>query len=639
MRLLNAHTLRFEEFHADHPQYAILSHTWGDAEVTLQEMLRLQSSDPESDPAISTVLRKSGYEKMLRCAERARLDGIDYFWADTCCIDKSSSAELQEAINSMYKWYQESKVCYAFLSDISSVAMTQAVGEDRNRMPQSVRRWNSVLGSDEDISQYRSSHISQMTILRTSKWFTRGWTLQELLAPRTVLFFDDAWNIIGTKRDLAKALEDITGIDSNIIKNRQGLRMLSVAKRMSWVARRETRREEDMAYCMLGIFGINMPMLYGEGSRAFIRLQEEIMKVSDDASLLAWGYSGQLDVGTLPPQDWNEDGLLATHPKQFAYCQSLEPCKIPTHPNNSFTMSQRGLQVSLPLVSDPTHRYLKFAVLSCGFGDDEPSSKRDSVRKISSRQAKGESYLICVPLLSWKAFFQHFNLNDGYREQDFARQRWLVPIAVPTSFALDAILSELCICRSLHDSRVQPLKIELSAKVKSAYSVVGIYPPQPSVDRFYSIGGIGGIGDLTEPSEEGRLLVSLKHKTRGTFRMVFFRYWLNRGESIAVAKSDSLKCCRVVVPYPNQGLQFMQSLMCNRDLWASLHERDLEDMNGEPMKQLEVFNPHQPFTIPVIFLSPELPTTVRKREQSQRFVSFEAIKHRAKTVLSRIAER
>ncbi|OIW27820.1 hypothetical protein CONLIGDRAFT_551906, partial [Coniochaeta ligniaria NRRL 30616] len=172
-------------------------------------------------------------------------DGLAYVWIDTICIDKSSSAELSEAINSMFKWYRNAAICYAYLSDVPQVR------------------------------------------LEYSRWFTRGWTLQEMIAPQELRFYDANWDALGTKSDLLDRLCDITGVDTTALRG-GNLRFFSVARKMSWASRRQTTREEDIAYCLLGIFDISMPLLYGEGSKAFIRLQEQIIKEYDDESLFAW---------------------------------------------------------------------------------------------------------------------------------------------------------------------------------------------------------------------------------------------------------------------------------------------------------------------------------------------------------------
>ncbi|KAJ3579558.1 hypothetical protein NPX13_g1005 [Xylaria arbuscula] len=186
----------------------------------------------------------------------ASREGYDFAWCDTCCINKASSAELTEAINSMFSWYAVAEMCYVYLAD-----------------------YDGSKPNDE---------------MRASKWYTRGWTLQELIAPTHVRFYDASWAIVGTKATLCKELENITGIDSHILlatKDQDLNDVLSqepIAKRMSWAATRKSSRVEDTAYCLLGIFGINLPLLYSEGERAFIRLQEEIARTNNDLSLFAW---------------------------------------------------------------------------------------------------------------------------------------------------------------------------------------------------------------------------------------------------------------------------------------------------------------------------------------------------------------
>ncbi|KAH7395485.1 heterokaryon incompatibility protein-domain-containing protein, partial [Cadophora sp. MPI-SDFR-AT-0126] len=244
MRLLNSRTLKLEEFLSEKvPPYIILSHTWGSEEVSFQEM-----QHPNEE-----IRNKLGYTKVQRCCDVAADDGFDHVWIDTCCIDKTSSSELSEAINSMFKWYQEAEVCYAFLSDVPT---------DLD---------NTTL----DIA------------LRKSRWFTRGWTLQELIAPAHVMFFDDNWKELGTRSSLRDAISATTSIQVNVLLG-YNIKKFSIAQRMSWASRRTTTRSEDTAYCLMGLFEVNMPLLYGEGGNAFIRLQEEIIRRSDDHSIFAW---------------------------------------------------------------------------------------------------------------------------------------------------------------------------------------------------------------------------------------------------------------------------------------------------------------------------------------------------------------
>jgi hypothetical protein len=160
----------------------------------------------------------------------------------------------------MFRWYQNARVCYAYLSDMHC---------DR------------VSGRLVDVG------------FEQSKWFTRGWTLQELLAPEDLIFLDRNWEVIGSRKIISRSLSEITGIPGGILS--LGWRCFhlwghtpSVAQRMSWASKRQTSRVEGLAYCLLGIFNVNMPLLYGEGEKAFIRLQQEIIKHSEDESIFAW---------------------------------------------------------------------------------------------------------------------------------------------------------------------------------------------------------------------------------------------------------------------------------------------------------------------------------------------------------------
>ncbi|KAI6114723.1 heterokaryon incompatibility protein-domain-containing protein [Pisolithus croceorrhizus] len=232
--------------------YAILSHRWGDgSEVTYDEMTGLAAMKPQKR---DNVRERDGYQKIIKSCEQAKKDGYKWMWIDTCCIDKRSSAELSEAINSMYRWYRNAQKCYVYLNDVV----------ESNGWPE---------------------------------WFSRGWTLQELIAPTEVEFFNNSWVSIGTKRDLTSSLEVITRIPEMVLKYEQVLRSTStrpgVAHIMSWAAHRKTTRVEDRAYSLMGLFGVNMPMLYGEGSKAFQRLQLEIIRVSSDHSIFAWNSKGQ----------------------------------------------------------------------------------------------------------------------------------------------------------------------------------------------------------------------------------------------------------------------------------------------------------------------------------------------------------
>ena len=293
MRLIHTSTLEIQEFTRQFPsnnlpKYGILSHTWGDDEVTFQDM-----------KAGPLPIQKRGYGKIKETCRLARGDGLDFAWVDTCCIDKSSSAELTEAINSMYAWYRDSEVCYAFLEDLEP-----------------------------------DTEINSSSKFRECRWFTRGWTLQELIAPKRVEFYDRTWAHRGLRDDIATTLQGITLIPAGIFTGQQKLSATSVSQRMSWASLRRTTRIEDEAYCLLGIFSIYMPLIYGEGLKSFRRLQEEIIKSTGDLSILAWQ-------ATHPGRP---DRLLAVGTASFFVGPGIIysiPTSLP-----DMTITTRGLRIS-----------------------------------------------------------------------------------------------------------------------------------------------------------------------------------------------------------------------------------------------------------------------------------------------------
>ena len=226
----------------------------------------------------------------------AEKHGYRWAWSDTCCIDKTSSAELTEAINSMFQYYSLSDICYAYLADVPS----------------------GTIG-------WEFEH---------SRWYSRGWTLQELVAPKTVVFMSQDWEPLGTKYELAETLQRITHVPASVLRFQRDVTEMSIAARMSWASERETTRVEDLAYCLFGLFGVNMPTLYGEGRSAFYRLQEEIMRTCVDTSLFAWGNRILDTVNLVTPNNDSssmyESHLLAPSPGDFKYSEgvSFYPTRI-----------------------------------------------------------------------------------------------------------------------------------------------------------------------------------------------------------------------------------------------------------------------------------------------------------------------
>jgi hypothetical protein len=316
MWLLNTSTLELCSFaDGNVPYYIILSHTWGSEEVSFQD---IQSPD-------AGTINKAGYGKVKKCCAEAAANGFQYAWIDTCCIDKTNSTELSEAINSMFRWYRDATECYAYLEDVKPCEENYGFAN--------------------------------------SRWFTRGWTLQELIAPSNVLFFDHYWNEIGSRASLSRTIERLTRIPFAVLMG-ESLEKYSVAQIMSWAAGRETTKIEDRAYALLGLFGVFMPMIYGEGEMAFRRLQLEIMKTKTDHSLFVWRAKGF------------DTGPLARSPDEFARCGNIRH-----HADNkeiAFEMTNLGLRITLPI----TGRILalgghhRFAYLSCDEDVPDPGCEK-----------------------------------------------------------------------------------------------------------------------------------------------------------------------------------------------------------------------------------------------------------------------
>jgi hypothetical protein len=270
------------------PPYAILSHTW-DADAEEVTFADLVNGDGWA---------KRRYKKIHFCGQQARQDGLQYFWVDTCCIDKTDKAELSHAIRSMFRWYQNAARCYVYLSDVST-----AKGE----------------------SVHMLSEFTWEPALRSSRWFTRGWTLQELLAPSIVEFFSQEGEKLGDRISLKTSIHKITSISLGALSG-DPLSQFSVNERLRWKEGRETKREEDGAYSLQGIFSVDIAPVYGEGAAgAFKRLMDEIHKLErcvqdvrhtdprDDkkrieetkGGLLADSYRWVLDNATF--QQWQQD--------------------------------------------------------------------------------------------------------------------------------------------------------------------------------------------------------------------------------------------------------------------------------------------------------------------------------------------
>ena len=232
----------------------------------------------------------SGYQKIKKFCELAARDGHDWAWVDSCAIDKRSSAELSEAINSMFKWYHDSKMCYAHLSDFNLERAWEA-----RKLP----------SSDDERMELVEKDVNNINCqdLVASRYFKRGWTLQEMLAPRRLTFVDCKWRAFGTRSSLAQPIKEITGISDIFLTMPRSFRYASFAERMSWSVNRRTTRTEDFAYCLLGIVDIHMPLLYGEGNKAFERLYQELCRSprwANDFSIFLWNPDDRLRATSAP---------------------------------------------------------------------------------------------------------------------------------------------------------------------------------------------------------------------------------------------------------------------------------------------------------------------------------------------------
>jgi hypothetical protein len=307
MWLLDSKSLELKLYYDNNiPPYAILSHAWEENEVSFQQI-----NGPRDQ-----IQFHAGFIKIQRCCAQAATYGFEHVWIDTCCIDKTNSVELSEAINSMFNWYRNATECYVYLADVTSLKDFGA-----------------------------------------SRWFTRGWTLQELIAPDSAIFFNKDWIEMGTKTSLVREIAIITKIPIEVLLHQDGPKF-SVAQIMSWAANRQTTRVEDQGYCLLGLFGVNMPMIYGEGQKAFLRLQHEIIKASTDQSLFAWTVDGKTYPG---PQ--NQGGAFARSPAYFARCARVVQSTDGGH--SEFTLTNKGLRIEVILAAAKSKENLWIAYLDC----------------------------------------------------------------------------------------------------------------------------------------------------------------------------------------------------------------------------------------------------------------------------------
>lgn len=372
MRLINCKSLDALHLESFEPcnepiGYAILSHTWEKAPES-DHTSEVLFDDFQDGSHRRNKTNEAGWRKIERACREAKNfgKGLDYVWVDSCCINKKDVAELSESINSMFQWYAQSTVCFAYLSDADSDGLDP-----------------------------------------TSKWFTRGWTLQELVASPKVRFYNCDWQFIGGKFKLSDELAEITGIDTVILEATdeqsiaRRLYEIPVCQKMSWASMRQTTKVEDTAYCLLGLFGIHMPLLYGEREAAFRRLQEAIANKYNDLTILAWKsedmrhhshcfkhamydfQKSELDgpVRKLASFEYYH-GVFACSPRDFKQSGLIRSCfPHPSIFNSEYSITNKGLKMVSTLRKGNTYGSYMMPLLCCELQTTRVCSKRPTVKR------------------------------------------------------------------------------------------------------------------------------------------------------------------------------------------------------------------------------------------------------------------
>ncbi|TBU35787.1 hypothetical protein BD311DRAFT_744604 [Dichomitus squalens] len=403
MRLLHTTTGQFHEVDdgkLEDVQFAILSYMYAydkEVELSFKDLRAIQQeygrhatprTSPTSypilsptsppaphasvSPALSSILSseqpRSGCvlddyrmpPKIRNACTTARNDNLDYIWINSCCVDDDSTLESSEAIRMTFHRFSRAAVCYAYLADVSDL-------DTAGIRPQDSR-------------------------IRRSRWFTRGWTLQELIAPKSLVFVSQNWTPLGTKQDLAEMIAQITGIEESVLTHRKQPSDVSVARRMFWASRRRATRVEDEAYSLMGLFGVDIEPVYGEGHQAFFRLQQAILLRTQDQSLFAWEIPSTLDeqrkvlfpmhfrVEAPPPV--LDSALFARSPSDFAGSHDIDSfvrdraLGSEMADGAQYTFTPYGLRTRVPLIPtdsfleelkiETSPPWLRLAILACG---------------------------------------------------------------------------------------------------------------------------------------------------------------------------------------------------------------------------------------------------------------------------------
>ncbi|SCO30830.1 related to beta transducin-like protein [Fusarium fujikuroi] len=362
------------------PPYAILSHTW----ISPKDEITYQDMKTRTEDIKKNVYKQKGWSKLKDYCDRACKDGWEWAWMDTCCIDKTNPADTQEAIHAMFRWYQNAGVCYAYLSDVGFVSPSEATDLDSsmNNLRTAVR--NEFIGA---------------------KWFTRGWTLQELLAPHYLIFVDRQWHHMGTRESWALEIEKASKIEARHLNafNPTDFVSCSTAMRFSWASGRETTVEEDESYSLLSLFGISLPLIYGEGGRqAFNRLQRQLIHVYHDDSVFAWKSS--------QPDPKPGIGILARSVKDFWNASKVTAGQY----GNAYSMTNRGLEITSKYWRQRSNPKGVIVRLNCKIGTASDAENKesgiylthDAVANVNHRERIHE---LCD--------ISQLNLSDWYEEK------------------------------------------------------------------------------------------------------------------------------------------------------------------------------------------------------------------------------
>ncbi|KAF0326687.1 het domain-containing protein [Colletotrichum asianum] len=460
MRLINTETLELEDFASNDlaPPYAILSHTWGDGEVTFHDW----------QDRVSRV-KKRGFYKIQSTCQQAFLGGYSYAWVDTNCIDKSSSAEL----SSMFAWYENAAICYVYMPDVISTP-------------------NEGCG----------------TQFWESRWFTRGWTLQELIAPENIEFYGRDWVMLGTKTALITVIsEQITKIPRECLTKEKPLSSFSIAQKMSWASSRVTTRPEDQAYCVLGLFGVNMPLLYGEGSKAFVRLQEEIVKISDDQSIFACS----MEALTM-------SASMAMSPRLFSRSSQVKrrapaPFHLRTLPPFYF-MTNAGLYISLPLVETLSPHFV-LAKMKCMLGDRGgpillPLSSHLSEYRHQYTRVSVPSAWIALCCDPFKKLLPMYEERSSYLPVDFATEE-MTNVMITTLEPAEQVYLQTTIFSPLRSMGARVFFLIVFPQGQSGYRLHAADPPEALVERISMIAMMG----KSDADDVGRGLLVFEKRHSG----------------------------------------------------------------------------------------------------------------------------